>query len=105
MRLPKKVTINSRLWSVVTDRNKTHSHFSYEDRIITVGARKPHIRGDILRGFLHEIAEISSVERGVRFTRDKELGGNCDYIFCANHDQFDDMISDVSNIIGKLLKD
>lgn len=105
MRLPKTVTINSRLWSVVTDRKKTHSHFSYEDRIIAVGARKPHTRGDILRAFLHEVAEISSVERGIRFTRDKELGGNGDYMFCADHDQFDYMISDVSDVIRNLLKD
>jgi len=104
VKLPKTVIINARLWTVVVDNCNVNSHFSYRDRKITVGAGNPQKRGDVLRGLMHEVAEISAVERGVRYTRDKELGGNGDYLFCGNHDQFDDIISDLSLVIGGLIR-
>jgi len=104
MRLPKTVRINNRPWRVKEAKSTSGSHFSFNNMTIKVGTKNNSQR-EILTGFMHEITEISCCERGVRCLTTRDTGaGNGDYRFVGNHEQFSDVISDVSSIIGDMMK-
>lgn len=102
MRLPKKVQINGKEFAVRCDRKNVASHFHYRERDIIIGSFHKDSK---FANFLHEIAEISCVERGIRHVCDREKGGNADYLFCGNHSQFTDMIRDITTAIKLMLKE
>ncbi|KKN06861.1 hypothetical protein LCGC14_1072910 [marine sediment metagenome] len=103
MRLPKKVLINNRPWEVIKDVKTSNATFSYKKMKIKVGTLGNSDR-EVLTGFMHEVAEISAVERGIRSEKcmlQHEVG---DFVFSASHKQFGDMICDVSGVVGDLMK-
>ncbi len=105
MRLPKKVLINNRPFRVVRDKNETGDNFKYRNMTITVGACKKRSSREQLNGFMHEVAEISCCERGMRCTTDRNtFQGMNDYRFIGNHEQFTDVITDVASIIGDMME-
>lgn len=103
MRLPRKIRINNRPWKVIKDNRISSSHFSFRDNTIRIGS-KGNSNREMLNGFMHEVAEVSCVERYVRCTMDREIGGNGDYRFIADHNQFEGVITDLSAVIGDIMK-
>lgn len=102
MRLPKKVLINNIPFKVIRDKKHFGGHFSYKKSSITVGSKgKPR---ETLENFIHEVAEISAVERGMRGTKCKPTGKTDEFIFHGSHREFQDVVTDVSRIIGDLMK-
>lgn len=103
MRLPKKILINNRPWKVVKGDGVSTAEFSYKKMRIDIGTKGNSDR-EILTGFMHEVAEISAVERGIRSQKcilQHEAG---DLVFSASHKDFTDMISDVSSVVGDMMK-
>ena len=103
MRLPKTVHINNRPWDVVKDARRSEADFAYSKMKIEIGT-KGNADREILTGFMHEVAEISAVERGVRSQKCMLQHEAGDFVFTASHRQFCDVISDVSGIIGDMMK-
>lgn len=103
MRLPKKVLINNRPWGVVKDSKISTMDFSYKKMAIKVGTAGNSDR-EILTGLMHEVAEISAVERGIRSQKCMLQHEAGDFVFSASHKQFSDMITDISSVIGNLMK-
>ncbi len=103
MRLPKKLRINNRPWSIVKNKKKSVCHFSYHDMKINIGTSGNSDR-EVLMGLMHEVAEISAVERGIRAEKCMLQHEANDYIFAGSHKQFCDMMSDVSSIVGDMMK-
>lgn len=103
MRLPKKVRINNRPWNVIKDNKISAADFSYKKMKIKIGTAGNSDR-EVIMGFLHEVAEISAVERGIRCTKDMLQHEANDFVFMGSHKQFTDMMSDVSSIVGDIMK-
>jgi len=103
MRLPKKVRINNRPWEVCKNNKESISTFNYRKMKINIGTLCNSDR-ELLNGFMHEVAEISAVERGIRSQKSMLQHEANDYVFTASHKQFSDMLSDISSIIGDIMK-
>lgn len=103
MRLPKKVRINNRPWLVVKNNKVSTDNFSYGNMKINIGTANNSDR-EVVMGFLHEVAEISAVERGIRCTKDMLQHEAGDSVFTGSHKQFCDMMSDVSSIVGDMMR-
>lgn len=103
MRLPKKVRINNRPWEVIKDNKISTADFSYKKMKIKIGTAGNSDR-EVLMGLMHEVAEISTVERGIRCTKDMLQHEAGDFMFMGSHKQFADMVSDVSSIVGDMMK-
>lgn len=103
MRLPKKVRINNIPFKVKKNPKSGGSEFSYCGLQISVGTMM-NCERETLTGFLHEVAEISMVERGMRAAKSKPQDSANEYIFHGSHKDFTDVISDISSVVGDLLK-
>ena len=103
MRLPKKIHINNRPWEVVKNNKISTDNFSYKKMKINIGIAGNSDR-EVIMGFLHEVAEISAVERGVRSTKDMLQHEANDHVFTGSHKQFSDIMSDVSSVVGDMMK-
>ena len=102
MRLPKKVRINNIPFKVTRNGKSFGSNFSYNKGLISIGSKgKPR---EALEGFLHEVAEISMVERGMRATKCKPQDKANEYVFHGSHREFQDVITDISSIVGDMMK-
>ena len=102
MRLPKKIRINNIPFKVVKDKRKYGASFSYKKSLMVIGSKGD--TRETLENFIHEIAEVSSVERGLRCEKSKSSCDVNEYVFCGSHNDFRDMITDVSNIVADLMK-
>jgi hypothetical protein len=102
MRLPKTVRINNIPFKVVKDRKSMRSGFSYNKATITIGT-KTMADCEVLENFIHEVAEISSVERGLRSSRCKPQDSP-EYVFCGNHSKFTALITDVSIVVADMMR-
>lgn len=102
MRLPKTVRINGKEFAVRCNHKSVASHFHFEERDISIGTFHQDRK---FGNFLHEVAEISCIERGIRHVCDREKGGNADFLFCGNHSQFTDMLQDVATVIEPMIKE
>jgi hypothetical protein len=103
MRLPKKVCINNRPWMVIKNKKTSNCSFSYRDMKINIGTNKNSKR-EILGGFIHEVSEISCVERGVRATKDTIQHEANDMVFVGDHEKFSSVMNDVSRIISDIMR-
>ena len=103
MRLPKTIKINGIPFGIIKDSKKTGANFDYEDATITIGTKKLK-DCEVLENFLHEVTEISMVERGMRSIRCKPDTGVREYIFSGDHRMFGDVVTDVSMIVSDLMK-
>ena len=102
MRLPKRVRINNIPFKVQRNKKSFGSSFSYNKGLILVGTKgKPR---EALEGFLHEVAEISMVERGMRASKCKPQDKSNEYVFHGSHKDFQDVLTDVSSIVGDIMK-
>lgn len=105
MRFPKKVIIADKKFDVICDSGKLGAHFDYPKRQIKIGTKH---KKESFDNFVHEIMEISLVERGMRYRNDKKrtIGDfcNCEVLISGNHDQFECVASDVALIIEPMLK-
>lgn len=103
MRLPRKVRINNIPFKVVRDKTSAGCSFSYDKLLIEVGTKCNSSR-EMLTGLLHEVAEISAVERGVRNSKCRPQATAHEYVFHASHKDFSDMVSDISGVVGDMMK-
>ena len=103
MKLPRKVMINHRNWMVVKENTHSGANFNYEDSTIRIGTCKNSDR-EVLANMIHEVGEISCVERGVRAQKSMMSNESKDYIFTCNHDRFCDVMNDVSRVVGDIMK-
>ncbi|KKL89078.1 hypothetical protein LCGC14_1918270 [marine sediment metagenome] len=103
MRLPKRVKINGIPFDVVKDPKTMGGKFSYDDTKIEIGTKKL-ADCEVLENFLHEVAEISMVERGMRSARCKPTAEATEFVFSGNHRMFSDVVTDVSNIVSDLMR-
>jgi hypothetical protein len=103
MRLPKKVIVANRPWKVVTHKKDCSAAFSYRDMTITIGTDRESSR-EVFANFLHEIAEISCVERGIRSQKCVIQHEANDYVFSASHDMFSIMVLDIADVLVEALK-
>ena len=103
MRLTKTIRVNNIPFKVVKDNKISGANFSYKKMEIRIGT-KGNSEREVLTGFMHEVAEISAVERGVRSTKCKVQHEDNDVVFAASHERFTDVISDVSSIVGDMMK-
>ena len=103
MRLPKKVHINNRPWAIIKNNKISTADFSYKKMKINIGTAGNSDR-EVVMGFLHEVAEISAVERGIRSTRDMLQHEAGDFVFTGSHKQFCDMMSHVSSVVGDMMQ-
>jgi hypothetical protein len=102
MRLPKTVRINNIPFRVVKNEKSFGSSFSYRKALISIGSKgSPR---EILESFLHEVAEISMVERGMRAAKCKPQIKVDEYVFHGSHKDFTDVIADVGGIVGDMMK-
>ncbi len=102
MRLPKKIRINNIPFKVEKNKKSFGSSFSYAKSQMVIGTKGDS--REVLEGFLHEVAEASAIERGLRAEKCKPEGGEKQYVFCGSHNNFRDMITDISCIVGDLMK-
>lgn len=102
IKLPKVVTINNIPFKVTKDRKLVGGKLCYETSTITVGS-KDLADCEVLENFLHEVAEVSMIERGMRSSRCKPSTDSYEYIFTGEHRQFADMIADVSSVMNKVI--
>ncbi|MHC4397478.1 MAG: hypothetical protein ACYS1A_17695 [Planctomycetota bacterium] len=103
MRLPKKILINNRPFKVIKNTKICTANFSYKKMKIEIGTAGNSDR-EVLTGLLHEVTEISAIERGIRSTKDALQHEANDYVFTSSHKQFSDMVTDVSSIVGDMMK-
>ena len=101
IRLPKIVTVNNIPFTVVKDRKFMGGRLDYETSTITVGT-KNLADCEILENFIHEVAEISTIERGMRSSRCKSSNTSLEYVFTGEHRQFADMIADVIETANRI---
>jgi hypothetical protein len=103
MLLPKKLMINHRTWTVKKDKSQSGANFSYSDTTMHIGTQKNSDR-EVLANFIHEVAEISCVERGVRSEKSMLSNESNDYVFVANHARFSDVMNDISRAVGDVMR-
>ena len=103
LRLPKIAKVNNIPFNVVKDKKFTGGKLTYENSTITIGT-KNLADCEILENFMHEVAEISMIERGMRSSRCKPQSESYEYVFSGEHRQFADMIADVSSVIDIVIK-
>ncbi len=104
MKLPKKVLINNIPFKIVKDRKMFGGgSLSYKKSEIRIGMKGMSER-EVLENFIHEVAEVSTVERGVRGSKCKPLQAEPEYIFACGHREFEAVINDVSGVIADMMK-
>lgn len=103
MRLPKKVKINNIPFKIIKDPERSGASFSYDKAEITIGT-KGLADCEILEYFLHEVTEICMIERGMRSMRCRPDTDEPEFLFVGAHRAFSDVVTDVSIIVGDLLK-
>ncbi|RJO60791.1 MAG: hypothetical protein C4542_08045 [Dehalococcoidia bacterium] len=67
----------------------------------TIGLGREAQEADLVLAFMHEIAEASASEMGVRYT--KTIGAK-QYLFCCDHEQFSLWIQEVARGVYDLLQ-
>jgi hypothetical protein len=101
VRVPKKVVIASREWTVKTSKAHGGGSFNGNTASIEVGTA---VKQDVPGIFLHEVAEAILAERLLRYRTNHNPPNNGDYIFVMNHQQFEDFIFDLAYALKDRLK-
>ena len=102
MKLPKKVLIVGKTYTVRRERTKGEGYGRGDSskRIITIGSKN----GDSVtcfETFVHEIVELCMLENGYRFNRDT----NDEFIYMVNHHELDRLTMDVATGLRPMIKD
>lgn len=100
MRLPRKITISGRVYTV--KRDKTQGTGYGEGRLdkgtITVGSNGHPEQA--LETFVHEVMEVALLENDLRYNRD----GTIDFNYQMDHTEFDKYAKDVARAIRPMIK-
>lgn len=98
MRMPKKVIISGKTYSVEkNDKTYNSDGFTHQQRII-VGTKGQHPER-IFENYLHEVTELAACEQHVRFS-----AADDDVVIVMNHKQFDRLVADVASSIYPMVK-
>ena len=97
MKIPKKIPICGRPYKVKVDPTHDGGSLSEADQLIVIGTVDPKKVPDI---FLHEVWEATVAIRNFRYVLQRAEPDNGDYLFCMNHAQYEQVISDVANSLS-----
>ncbi len=102
MRLPKKVNIGGKIYTVNRDKNLSegNGNCNIEKRTIMVGA-KNKLHQEAFTTFVHEIAEASLMQSCFRFSRDAHPD---DFHYHMTHHEFVRFAEDVSEAIRPMIR-
>jgi len=100
MKLPKKLFICGREWTITTTKKHGGGYFWGHEGKIEIGLRD---KKRILEIFLHEIIETIITERSCRYSLYEE-SENGDYLFSFNHKEFENIIKDITSILKDFIK-
>jgi hypothetical protein len=103
MRYPKTIIIANRKWKIQKTKEHSSADFSYKTMTITLGTLKNSPR-EIFASFLHEIAEISAIERGIRSQKCTIQHQTSDFVFSASHEAFSYMMIDVATVLSDIME-
>lgn len=102
MRLPRKVIIDGKEWTVVKNPQGNGACFTGGTSSIVVGT---HQKNKILENFLHEILEATLTYNHLRYTNMHSDWNNGDLRFAFNHQQFEKVCSDLALAIKDIVKE
>ena len=91
MKIPKKVLICGREFTVKINKKQSGGSFTYDGCEIIVGGRYPH---DMPNIFLHEVIEAVFAERGMRYKLYND-SNNQDYQFAFKHTEYENAVTDI----------
>lgn len=100
MKIPKKIDICGKIFTIKQDKTLLGAAFDFDTRIITLGTNSKQ-EGDIFEGLMHEISEAIHIIQGTRF----EDVGNSSYLFVQNHNTFQSHIEILSSILYNIYID
>ncbi len=100
MRLPRKITISGREYTVKRDRSKgTGYGLGRLDRgVITIGSDGSPEQA--FETFVHEVMEVTLLENDLRYNRD----GTNEFNYQMTHTEFDVYARDVARAIRPMMK-
>lgn len=99
MRLPKKVNISGKTYTVRQDKNLWGGNGGTGRQEIVVGTRKDVTTERKFESFIHEVAELAAAEQFVRFEASDE-----GIVFVMDHKQFNRFASDIATAIMPMVK-
>ncbi len=99
MRLPKKVNISGKSYSVRRNRTQWGGSCRTGAQEIVVGTASNQSAERKFTNFAHEVMESVALERSLRYEASDE-----EIVFVMNHKQFDDYACDVATALFPLMK-
>jgi hypothetical protein len=93
MKLPKTITICGDKYAIKPCATSNGGSFDTFKRVITVGVLDPLKTHSII---IHEVVELVFAIRNIRYTKEVVSPDNGDYLFCFDHEQFNQAMEDVS---------
>lgn len=101
MRLPKKVLIYGKEYTVVKDPSRNGACVYEKDNIIEIGTLE---KGRILNNFLHEVIELILVENFCRYDNHYTCPRDKDMVFVFDHRDFENIVPQIAIAIKGILK-
>lgn len=95
--MPKTLLIAGIAYSIKYNPSLSGGETDISNKVITIGTRN---KKNIYNILLHEIGEAVLHERGLRYTRYEE--GNDGVRFIMTHHEYENLISDIVDIIPRL---
>ncbi len=102
MRLPRKVIIDGKEWTVKKDPKSNGGSGFNKNKTIIVGTEW---EADTLENFLHEVLEIILTQSYMGYYNIHTRYENGDKIFVMNHTQFEKVCSDLALAIKDIVKE
>jgi hypothetical protein len=100
MKLPKRVPISGKWWSIKKQKNSSEASFDGNKNEIVIGTQKEE---NILENFLHETLEATFTDRLHRYHIYAD--GNDKLLFSFNHADFTLVVQDIALIMRMLLNE
>lgn len=94
--IPKTILICGREHKVIVDKNSGGGWFDEAKCQIGVGTKYPNEVAEII---LHEVIEAVLSVRNMRYTKQRADIDNGDYLFCYNHEDFQNSILDIAQAL------
>ena len=100
MKIPKKVTICGKTYTVIKDKEQENGFGGVFKQLIVVGT-KGQADERIFDTFLHEVAELVACENNYRYGN----GHSETSMFAMSHKEFERFIGDISTAIFSMIKE
>lgn len=104
MKIPPKLIICGREYRIIKDKKLRGGNFDGGAQVIRIGIKNNPPTDEIRITLLHEIIELILAERLLRYQKNYSHIENGHYLFCFNHQQFEDWIIDLNSALRTLIK-